>query len=37
MPALWTVIDLFLAHSMSGHGLVWQVARQMIAQNKAAA
>lgn len=30
-PALWHVVDLFLARSMSGHDLVWQLARQIVA------
>ncbi|ODT82321.1 MAG: hypothetical protein ABS76_08740 [Pelagibacterium sp. SCN 64-44] len=36
-PQLWTVVDRFLAEAMSGHDLVWQVARLMVAQTAIAA
>jgi hypothetical protein len=36
-PELWQIIDYFLAKSMSGHDLVWQVARQMVAADAMAA
>ncbi|WEJ58111.1 hypothetical protein [Devosia sp. FJ2-5-3] len=36
-PALWSIIDYFLAKSMSGHDLVWQVARQIVAADAMAA
>jgi hypothetical protein len=37
MPGLWRVVDLFLAASMSGHDLVWQLARRMVAGEDLAA
>ncbi len=36
-PELWQIADYFLAKSMSGHNLVWQVARQMVAADAMAA
>lgn len=32
MPALWSVVDWYLANAMSAHDLIWQVARQMLDQ-----
>lgn len=37
MPALWRVVDQFLANAMSGHDLVWQLARRMVEQTAEAA
>lgn len=33
-PALWAVVDMFLASAMSGHDLVWQIARRMVARGE---
>lgn len=37
MPALWERVDLFLAGCISGHDLVWQLARQLVAAEAIAA
>lgn len=34
MPAFWTVTNMFLASAMSGHDLVWQIARRMVARGE---
>lgn len=36
-PQLWDLVDSFLADAMSGHDIVWQIARNMVTQKAIAA